>query len=103
MIHYGHSRPILLLKNILEYYTLLSSRWGVILVLALYPPHADQHHQTRWILSTYTYLESISSHLCCGIIFHIFWLASSFGGTEMELLGCCHPSPDSFLVRAGLT
>jgi hypothetical protein len=43
---------------------LLPSRWGAIPVLALYPP---QHHQTCWILSTYTHLESISSQLCCCI------------------------------------
>jgi hypothetical protein len=43
---------------------LLPPRWGVILVVALCPP---QHRQTNWILSTYTYLESISSQLSCEI------------------------------------
>jgi hypothetical protein len=42
----------------------LPPRWGVTLVLALYPP---QHHQTCGILSTCAYYESISSQLCCGI------------------------------------
>jgi hypothetical protein len=32
--------------------------------------------------------------------FHIFWLSSSFGGPERELLGRRHPSPNYFLVRA---
>jgi hypothetical protein len=52
------------LLSLLFHILLLPPRWGVTLVLALYPP---QHPQTSWILSTYTYLESIPLQLCGGI------------------------------------
>jgi hypothetical protein len=43
---------------------LLPPTWVVTLVVALYPP---KHHQICWVLSTYTFLESISSQLFGGI------------------------------------
>jgi hypothetical protein len=50
------------LRNIL----LPPPRWGVILVLALYLP---QHHQTCWILSTYTHLKAfLASFVLVSII-----------------------------------
>jgi hypothetical protein len=52
------------LQCLMFHILLLPPSWGVILVLALYPP---QNHQTCWILSTYTCLESIPLQLCGGI------------------------------------
>jgi hypothetical protein len=75
---------------------LLPPRSGVFLNLALYPP---QHHKTCWILSTYTYLESIPLQLCGGIdqsFIHFGFLSH----LEAQKESCWDPSPDSFLVRA---